>query len=223
MEVWIESAARHLAALGSESGPEASEDLEISLALLYSGNQIIDDTLRATDGERGVGENFGEYYFRLRDHLTAISDISDVRVRDVFVRGAFNWDSPFAIDIAERYGEEVSSTILERAASDIWAVRFSATPMLGTLLEFGAELSVDTTAVIRQRIIDNTMDPHIGVRIAAVNALGRIGTASDVSILMEIAERDLTGSASRPGVYPVSNAALKALDAIAQRLGDVNE
>lgn len=209
IEQWIEEAQKYL-----DSPPlDRSRKTATLVDLLDRGNRVMRLALRESNGEQGPGEAFGEVNDKISEELWKNGDRNDQRVLDVLVRGAYNNDSPFAVEIARGYGERIAPTLLEIAGSDLSIDRATATGMLGTLLQY-SNLEPTTRDSVHNGIIKAASDEKPGVRIDAVIALRKVGTPVDLTILQQIAVNDPV----RDGVrYPVREAAQRAIVAIQKR------
>jgi len=185
--------------------------------LLDRGNRIIELTLRETNGVQGVGEGFGEVYAKIADALWNNGDRNNQQVLDVLARGSYNADSPFAVEIARRYGARIAPIVLEQARSDVSVFRATARQMLGTLLQY-SKLLPRTRDSVHTAIVNAASDKDPGVRISAVITLGRVGTPVDLTLLQRLAVSDPeTTTANNSIRYPVRDAAQRAIAAIQRR------
>jgi hypothetical protein len=210
---WTEEARKFL-----NSNQTVSSDKVASLVdLIDRGNHIIELTLRESNGMQGVGEDFGERHAELSEALWGSGDRQNPRVLDVLVRGAYNVDSPFALEIARGYGERIAPTVLEQARSDVSIFRATATQMLGTLLQY-SKLLATTRDSVHTAIVNAASDEDVGVRISAVITLGQVGTPVDLTLLQRLAVNDPeTTTANNCIRYPVREAAQRAIAAIQRR------
>jgi HEAT repeat protein len=81
----------------------------------------------------------------------------------------------------------------------------------------GHRLPADTKLQIEQALIRGTGDEDVGVRIVAVQSLGKAGNRDAVELLERIAQSDLAGFPARvagENRYPVREEALKAISLI---------
>ena len=106
--------------------PDVLQSDEVKKALIdlqERENQLIEQTLRESNGRDGVsvkyGEGYSEYYFGpLSSAVGKVADYSDQHTLEVLVRNAYNPDSPFAKKLIS-YGEAIVPTLLEKANSDV--------------------------------------------------------------------------------------------------------
>ena len=168
---WTEEAENFV----SSNRADRSGRVPMLIDLLDRGNRIIELTLRETNGVQGVGEGFGEVYAKIADALWNNGDRNNQQVLDVLARGSYNADSPFAVEIARRYGARIAPIVLEQARSDVSVFRATARQMLGTLLQY-SKLLPRTRDSVHTAIVNAAPDKDPGVRISAVITLGRVGT-----------------------------------------------
>jgi hypothetical protein len=213
MQQWIEEAQKVL----NSTGPDLAGKTSTLIDLLDRANSIMGLALRETNGVQGVGEGFGSVYDKVAEALWNNGDRNSQRVLDVLVRGSYNPDSPFALEVARNYGERTAPTLLELVRSDFFVDRMIATPMLGTLLQH-SNLQLTTRDSVHNAIIDAASDENPGVRISAVITIGKVGTPVDLTILQRIAANDPESNIARDGVrYPVREEAQRAVAAIQKR------
>src|SRR5215510_12899800 len=96
---WMEEAQKVL----DSTGPDRSGKVPTLIDQFDRGNRIIDLALRETNGVQGVDEGFGEVYDKIFEALWNSGERNNQRVLDVLVRGAYNPDSPFALEVARDY------------------------------------------------------------------------------------------------------------------------
>jgi hypothetical protein len=214
MQQWIQEAQKFLNSTGSDMSGKTPTLID----LLDRGNRIMDLALRDTNGAQGVGEGFGEVYHTIFAALWNNGDRNDQRVLDVLVRGSYNPDSPFALEVARNYGERIAPTLLELVQSDFFVDRMTTAEMLGTLLQ-NANLQSTTRDRIHSAMINAAAsDENPAVRIWAVTTIGKVGTPVDLTILQRIAANDPEAKTARDGVrYPVREAAQRAVREIQKR------
>jgi hypothetical protein len=187
--------------------------------LLDRGYRLMEAILRESNSTMGVGEEFRGVYDDLFAWLWQMGDREDQRVLDVLAKGSYNEDSPFALEIAEKYGERIAPAVLEKTHSDVTMSRATATRMLGTILLKSQRLQSGTSDAMRAAIINAaTSDPDLEVRQSAVMAIGRVGTAPDLTLLQQISGND-SGVLNDWGAvrYPVREAAQRAVAEIQKR------
>jgi HEAT repeat protein len=204
-------------ALGSKEVKDALVDL------LDRENQLVESTLRASNGLEGVsvkyGEGYSEYYSVLLDAVDQVADYNDKRTLNILVHCSYNSDSPFAVKLAS-HGEVVVPFLLEMANSDISSSRASALGVLGEVLKIGkygvVVLTPVTQGQVEQALIGGAADEDIGVRLLAVRSLGVAGNKEAVALLERIAESDpaTIPAGAAKNRYPVREEALKALSLI---------
>jgi len=201
----------------SSNRTDGAERVTMLIDLIDRGNRIIELTLRESNGWQGVGEGFGEIYSEIAGALWNSNARDNQQVLDVLVRGSYNADSPFAVEIAGSYGERIVPTVLEQARSDVPIFRATATQMLGTLLQY-SKLLPTTRNSVHTAIVNAASDGDVGVRISAVITLGHVGTPVDLTLLRRIAASDPeTTTANNSIRYPVREAAQRAIAAIQRR------
>jgi hypothetical protein len=219
-EEWIAEAEALLQSIRSTSGAPAPSVRQHLVDILERGNRIMQSTLRESAGEKGVGEAFGEPYSALLGILQQFGNMQDQRTLEVLVRGSYNEDSPFGVQLAKQYGERIAPIVLEMSRSDFFAARVKGTQMLGTILRENRDLKPETISAIRTAILRTAFDEQVMVRLAAVGALEKAGTSDDISVLQQLAVTDPASIRINNGQavqYPVRQAAQKALAAIRQR------
>lgn len=189
--------------------------------LLDRENQVIESTLRESNGSEGVsvkyGEGYSEYYSVLGDAVDQVADYGDKRTLNILVHGSYNPDSPFALKLAS-YGEAVVPALLDMANSDLAAYRGKALGVLGEILKIEkyrvVVLPPETQVQVEQALITGTDDEDVGVRMLAVQALGKAGNSDTIQLLEKIVQSD-TASVPAAGAgknrYPVREEALKAI------------
>jgi hypothetical protein len=125
----------------------------------------------------------------------------------------------YAETLAREHGPQVAEIMFEKEHDPNAVVRRSAVRMLGTLYEKGRGLS----RAQKDRILATARGAlapsnEVGMRVAGINVLGRIGSAEDIPVLREISRKDLISAKGRMGpVYPVRMAADDAIARIAAR------
>jgi hypothetical protein len=215
VEKWTEKARNFV---NSVRTPLRAEQHSALIEVLAEGNVLIESMLRVSDGVRGVGEDFGEVNAVLVDMLWHSGNRQDPKVLDVLATGAYNPSSPFAREIAKEYGDHIVPTILQKRQSDVFVIRATATQMLGTILLENSKLQPSVQDAIHRAIITAAADEQVAVRIAAVTTLGRVGTATDLTVLQRIATDDPVSVKEQRGIqYPVREAAQKAISEIQRR------
>jgi HEAT repeats len=213
IQSWTEEAENFV----SSNRANGSARVTMLIDLLDRGNRIIELTLRESNGWQGVGEGFGEIYSEIAGALWNSSARDNQQVLDVLVRGSYNADSPFAVEIAQSYGERIAPSVLEQARSDVPILRATSTQMLGTLLQY-SKLLARTRNSVHAAIVNAASDKDVGVRISAVITLGQVGTPVDLTFLQRIAVNDPeTTTANNSIRYPVRDAAQRAIAAIQRR------
>lgn len=195
--------------------------------LLDRENQLIESTLRESNGLEGVsvkyGEEYSEYYSVLAGAVDQVADYNDERTLNILVHSSYNPDSPFAMNLAN-YGEAVAPILLEMANNDLAPYRGKALGVLGEILKPDKSrpphLPADTKEQIKQALIKGTGDEDIGVRMLAVRSIGKAGDKNMIPLLEKIMETDAGAiSAAEPGLkrFPVRDEALKAISLIKNR------
>jgi len=213
IQSWTEEAENFV----SSNRNNGSARVTMLIDLLDRGNRIIELTLRESNGSQGVGEGFGGIYSEILGALWESNARDNQQVLDVLVRGSYNADSPFAVEIARNSGERIAPTLLEQARSDVSIFRATATAMLGTLLQH-TNLQPTTRDRIHTAIVNAASDKDVGVRMSAVITLSKVGTPVDLTLLQRLAVNDPeTTTANNSIRYPVREAAQRAIAAIQQR------
>ena len=205
-----------------------SEDVKNALIdLLDRENQLIESTLRESNGLEGVsvkyGEGYSEYYSVLAGAVDQIADYSDERTLNILVHSSYNPDSPFAMKLAS-YGEAVVPILLKMANNDLAPYRGDALGVLGEVLKRNTyrtiRLPADTKEQAEQALIRGASDPDVGVRMLAVRSIGKAGDKNAIPLLEKIMETDPGAiPAADPGAkrFPVREEALKAISLIKNR------
>lgn len=205
-------------ALGSKEVKGALVDL------LDRENQLIESTLRESNGLEGVsvkyGEGYSEYYSVLLGAVDQVADYNDNRTLNILVHCSYNSDSPFAVKLAS-HGEPVVPMLLEMARSDLPANRANALGVLGEILKIEkyrvVVLRLETQGQVEQALIRGTDDEDVGVRMLAVQALGKAGNSDTIELLERIAQSDkasIPGAGAAKNRYPVREEALKAISVL---------
>jgi len=167
------------------------------LNLLERENQLIESTLRQSNGMTGVsatyGEGYSEYYSTLLGVVDKTADFANGRTLGILVRSAYNPDSPFGLKIAS-YGEPVIAPLLELVNSDLSTDRGKALAVLSETISQmklrGGQLPSQTQDQIMQVFAVGTRDAEPYVRTAAVRALGKVGDKNVIPLLERIAQTD---------------------------------
>jgi HEAT repeats len=196
------------------------------LRLLEREDQLIATTLRESNHRVGVGERFGEdwgvYHAHLLEDCLRIcsktdilalllrntqSDLVEVRFDATGllggpVRQAFSLQQRGMIDSV------LGVVSVDRAAM----VRSAALGAMAGIATSESPLLPSERSRFHRAAAAAVEDPDPGVRRAAVELLGAVGTASDAGILRDLAQRDPFASVSR-GVksFPIRDAAREAL------------
>lgn len=187
--------------------------------LLERENQLIEDTLRESDGEKGVsvkyGEEYSEYYSGLLlDTVEKAADYSDKHTLEVLIHSAYNPTSPFALKLAS-YGEAVIPSLLERADSDVGVLRVSAIGLLRQIIsKYGGGVSESTSQKIKKVLLKGVSDPSPIVQIEAIQALGEVGDKDALPLLEKIAPLERATYSSKSFLQ---EKAIEAIKAIRQR------
>lgn len=199
-----------------------SKDVKDALAdLLDRENQLVEATLRESNGLEGVsvkyGEGYSEYYAVLLGAVDQVADYNDKRTLSILAHGSYNSDSPFAVKLAS-HGEPIVPILLEMANSDISSSRANAVGVLGEVLKIGkygvVVLLPETQGQVEQALIRGTDDEDVGVRMLAVQGLGKAGRSDTIQLLERIAQSDkasFPAAGAAKSRYPVREEALKAL------------
>ena len=195
-----------------------SEVARLLVERLELGAQILESVLRGVADQKDVGEAFAEVYSSAFGLLWEVGRPGDQRVIEVLVRGGgYNYDSPWAVEVATQYGERVLPILHELHESDLTGRRYTAAGMFGMVLLHDENLPDATVRMAREAILRSTSDQDVVVRQAAITSLGQIGTLADIPLLERIVESDPYMSQMRPGRYPVRERASKAIQAIRAR------
>ena len=221
---WQKRAAAVEKVIANRNTHRSDEVKNALIDLLDRENQLIESTLRESNGLEGVsvkyGEGYSEYYSVLAGAVDQVADYNDKRTLNILVQSSYNGDSPFAMKLAS-YEEAVVPMLLNKANSDIAPSRGNALAVLGEILKVekyrAIRLPADTNEQVRQSLIRGTADQDVGVRMQAVQALGKAGGKDAVQLLERIAQSDLAaipaGGATNTR-YPVREEALKAISLI---------
>jgi hypothetical protein len=207
--------------IASRNTAKSEEVKNAMIDLLDRENQLIESTLRESNGLEGVsvkyGEGYSEYYSVLLGAVDQVADNNDTRTLNILVHSSYNSDSPFAKKLAS-YGGAVVPMLLDMASSDITTYRGKALGVLGEILKVEKfrlnRLPADTNARIEQALIRGAGDEDVGVRILAVQSLGKAGNKDTIELLERIAQSDPAANPGRvagENRYPVREAALKAI------------
>ena len=218
---WQKRAAAVEKVIANRNTHRSEEVRNALIDLLDRETQLIESTLRESNGSEGVsvkyGEGYSAYYSVLLGAVDQVADYNDERTLNILVHSSYNGDSPFAMKLAS-YGEPVVPMLLNKANSDIAPSRGSALAVLGEILKVekyrAIRLPADTNEQVRQSLIRGTADQDVGVRMQAVQALGKAGGNDAVQLLEKIAKSDpaaIPAHVAGENRYPVREEALKAI------------
>lgn len=224
---WQQRAAAAEKLIANRDAHRSEEVKQALIDLLDRENQLIESTLRESNGLEGVsvkyGEGYSEYYSMILGDVDQLVEASDKRALKVLARGAYNPDSQLAMKLAN-YGEDIVPTLLELALNDFASHRENALAILGEILKRG-ELTAkripnEMREEIKQALVRGTSDKEFWVRAQAVRSIGKAGDKNAIPLLEKILETDPGAiPAAEPGVerYPVREEALKAISLIKNR------
>jgi len=218
---WQKRAAAVDKLIGNRHARMTDEVKNALIDLFDRENQLVESTLRESNGLEGVsvkyGEGYSEYYSTLAAAVDHVADYNDKRTLNILVHSSYNPDSPFAVKLAS-HGEAVVPMLLEMANSDLAPYRGKALGVLGEILKVekyrAIRLPADTNEQVRQSLIRGTADQDVGVRMQAVQALGIAGGKDAVQLLERIAKSDpgaIPARVAGENRYPVREEALKAI------------
>jgi hypothetical protein len=166
-----------------DSSPDAKEIKAALLDLLDRENQLIESTLKESNGEKGVsvkyGEGYSEYYSDLLRFVEKQSDLSDKRTLSIIVHGGYDPESVFAQKLMNR-GEEIVPILMEMHKSDLYGARYNSVMMLGQLVgRYRSKVSDQTADQIMQILIASQFDSNPMVKAGAIKSLQRLGKKND--------------------------------------------
>jgi HEAT repeat protein len=221
---WQTRAAAAEKVIANRNTRKSEEITNALIDLLDRENQLIESTLRASNGMEGVsvkyGEGYSEYYSALLGAVDQVADYNDERTLNILVQSSYNGDSPFAMKLAS-YGDAVVPMLLNRANSDLASYQSEALAVLGEILKVEkyrvSQLSEETREQVRQALIRGVGDQDVGVRMQAVRALGKADGKDTVELLERIAQSDpaaIPAAGAGKSRYPVREEALKAISLI---------
>jgi hypothetical protein len=161
-------------------------------------------------GER-YGEGYGEYYSALLNACAKFCPRSQPAVVRALVSGAYNADSPFALDLVRHHGPVVVAIMTENVTRSDFN-RGEYLEMLALAARESRALTPQARAGIRQTALTFAGAPDVGSRVSAAAILAEVGVSSDQAVLDRLASQDAYHYRSGGrDVYPVRDAAQKAL------------
>lgn len=166
-------------------------------------------------GERSVGERYGEgyseYYAEVLGACAKFCPRSQPRAVRALLGGAYNTDSPLAVDLARRHGSVVIAVMMENLQRTDWN-RAEYLQMMALAARESRELTPKQRALTRQTALLHSGSNDAGSRVAVVSMLAEVGTSEDLPLLDRLANQDPYHyrTAGRD-IYPVREAARRAL------------
>lgn len=192
---WVQR-AHAFDSLRREPGALARPSMpDVLRRLLERENDVIVSALRDPNSStRGVsskyGEAFGEYYAEVLGACNKYCDKQDPRTLEALVSGAYSPSSPFALELAEKYGPQVLAVLIRKSNSDVAELRHEAVEMLARIAKVNRSLTAEQNAQVHSAVVLATADSLSAIRKVAVRALGNIGEAGDLALLRRISEQD---------------------------------
>lgn len=158
--------------------PENKELMNALLDLLEKENQLIDTTLRESNGRVGASGKYGEEYLEyvgwLGDVIFSKADLTDKRILSILLRSSYHPTARFAVKLLE-YGDAAVPTLIELANSDITIRRVDAVEMLGLLIsKHRVKISDQTADLIKQTLSQRLDDSDMLVKRLASKYLTKI-------------------------------------------------
>jgi len=159
----------------------ASDNKELKdalLDLLDRENQLIEATLRESNGKVGAsakyGEGYSEYVGWLAGTVLEQADLADKRTLSILLRTPYHPTSHFASTLLKQ-GDAVVPILVEISNSDVSIMRAEATQMLGLLIEkHRSRISKPTVELIRQALNQRLYDEELIVRKFATESLRKV-------------------------------------------------
>jgi HEAT repeat protein len=195
----------------------------VLLDLLDRENQLTIATLRASNGEAGVGDKYGEvygeYYSAVLNACRDRCDRQNPRTVEVLANSAYGPFSPFAQQLAVEFGRRLLPPLIQKARSDLGILRNEGVLTMATLVSKSNDLTASDKASVHTAVIAAVSDKEMPVRQAAIMTLGEIGDARDIELLAQIGASDKGTMTESHGktVYPARDDAQRALVKIQQR------
>src|SRR5262249_34049213 len=180
---WEDRAKAFYSIHSIDSSPNAKEIKAALLDLLDRENQLLESTLKESNGEKGVsvkyGEGYSEYYSDLLRFVEKQSDLSDKRALSIIVHGGYDPESAFAQKLMNR-GEEIVPILMEMYKSDLYGEKYNSVMMLGQLVgRYRSKVSDQTADQIMQILITSQYDSNPMVKVGAIKSLQRLGKKID--------------------------------------------
>ena len=191
---WLKRAAAFHQLKQSPQLLSRSEIKPALFELLAKENDLVDETLRKSQGEEGVsvvyGEGYSEYYSDLFDTVDAIGN-GDAAALSALAEGAYDPESLFARRLAGK-GEKVVPLLVRLAGSESSPSKRAQTmPVLAAIAsDHNVSLSSSSAEQIKAVLMQGTSDNDETVRIAAVQSLGRVGGEDIRVLLASVARQD---------------------------------
>jgi hypothetical protein len=196
------------------------------LQLLQREDPLIAATFRESNPRVGVGERFGEdwgvYHAHLLEDCLRVCSKADVlalllrNTQSDLVEVRFDATGLLGGAVRQAFApqqREMIDSVLGVVAADPAAmVRSAALGAMAGIAESPSSLVPSQRSRFHRAAVAAVEDASPGVRRAAVELLGAVGTASDAGTLRDLAQRDSFASVNR-GVksFPVRDAARQAL------------
>jgi hypothetical protein len=186
--------------------------------LLKIENQVVDRTLKDSNGEHGVsatlGEEYVDYYSNLFESVLKVAKSGAAQeAYAVLAAGAYDPSSAAAREVLGR-SDLAFPTLAKQAKSPMVIKRAQAVEMLGKVAtHHQSALSTRQRAELKNLLGDALKDRALMVRSRAVNIVAEAGYKDFLPQLSDIAEND-PGTLVRAGSrsYPVREEAKKAVE-----------
>jgi hypothetical protein len=179
------------------SDPRALSDSKVQeglLSVLDRENQLVESTLRDSQGHVGVsdkyGEGFGEYVGELGETVDSFANWNDPHQVCIFVHEPYNPESRFAAKIASHANVSVPC-LVQMYGSDVGLIRAEASAVLVQALgKSKNQIDLTATQKVKRVVLTALQDPDESVRSSTVRALGMFGEVDMIPALEQVAETD---------------------------------
>lgn len=201
-----------------KSNPKALDRPDVKSALIDLVGR--ENELRHKTGNSktwvGADEDYGEYVSDLVWTVAQIADWNDQRQLCILADSAYEPNSTFGIELAEKGGAKVVPCLLKVAQGTVFDRYDAATELVQVYGE--TKLSARVRQQVRQVIVSGLHD-DVPVRQSTVEALGRYGTSEWIPALQNIANNDPLSRLLDNGQrrFDVRDAATKAIQSIQNR------
>jgi hypothetical protein len=180
---WEERSKAFYSIHSIDSSPNVEEIKAALLDLLDRENQLIESTLKESNGEKGVsvkyGERYSEYYSDLLRFVEKQSDLSDKRSLSIILHGGYDPESEFAQKLLNR-GEDIVPILMEMHKSDLFSARYNSVMMLGQLVgKYRGKVSNQTVDQIAKILSASQYDSNPMVRVGATKSLKNLEKKND--------------------------------------------